>query len=170
MSPIPRIDTKRLTLRAFEPRDESPYLAMMQNPRVTQYLADGRPLSAFEAWRQMAMFMGHWSLRGYGIWAVEERSSGRLVGRLGCFNPAGWPGFEIGYTLDEPAWGQGYAREGAGAALRFARETLGRTDIISVIRPANAGSVRVAEALGAVRAESIDFFGAPADIYRYPAQ
>jgi RimJ/RimL family protein N-acetyltransferase len=114
------------------------------------------------------MFVGHWTLRGFGVWAVEERASGAFVGRIGCFEPEGWPGFEIAYTLARPAWGQGYAREAARAALAHARETLGRADVISIVRPANAASIRVAEALGAVRDGTIEFFGAPASIYRYP--
>jgi RimJ/RimL family protein N-acetyltransferase len=131
-------------------------------------LGDGRPLTRAEAWRQLAMFAGHWALRGFGLWAVEERATGAFVGRIGCFEPEGWPGFELAYALARPAWGQGYAREGAAAALAYARETLSRTDIISLIRPANAGSIRVAEALGAVRDREVEFFGSPALLYRYP--
>lgn len=168
MSAIPSITTERLLLRAFEPRDVEPYMTMMEDPQVTRFLADGRPLSRADAWRQLAMFAGHWTLKGFGLWAVEERASGTLLGRIGCMEPEGWPGFEIAYTLARPAWGQGYAREGAAAALRHARETLGRSDIISIIRPANAGSIRVATSLGATPAETVEFFGAPAVLYRYP--
>ena len=128
---------------------------------------DGRPLTRIEAWRQLAMFAGHWVLRGYGLWAVEERVSGEFLGRIGCLNPEGFPAFEIAYTLGQWAWGKGYAREGAAAALRYARETLGRTEITSIIRPANAASIRVASSLGAVAGESVEFFGAPSVIYRY---
>ena len=167
MPHIPRIETPRLILREFDQRDEPAYVEMMADPEVTRYLSDGKPLSPFEAWRQLAMFVGHWSLRGFGVWAVEERSTGDFIGRIGCLEPLGWPAFEIGYTLARSAWGKGYAQEGAAASLRYARETLGRSEIISIIRPANAGSIRVATSLGAKRAESIDFFGAPADMYRY---
>ncbi|MGZ8490955.1 MAG: GNAT family N-acetyltransferase, partial [Gemmatirosa sp.] len=103
------------------------------------------------------------------VWAVEERATGAFVGRIGCFQPEGWPAFEIAYTLARSAWGRGYAREGAAAALRYARETLGRDAIVSVIRPDNAASIRVATSLGAVEDGTVEFFGAPALIYRYPA-
>jgi RimJ/RimL family protein N-acetyltransferase len=165
---IPRLTTARLTLRGFEARDADAYAAMMADPDVTRYLGDGRPLARADAWRQLAMFAGHWMLRGFGVWAVEERATGAFIGRIGCFEPEGWPGFEVAYTLARPFWGKGYAREGAGAALAHARETLGRDRIISIIRPANAGSIRVAEALGAARDGEVEFFGAPALIYRYP--
>lgn len=165
---IPELLTLRLRLRAFAPNDFDAYAAMMADPDVTRHLGDGKPLTRAEAWRQMSMFLGHWMLRGFGIWAVEERATSTFIGRIGCFEPEGFPGFEIGYTLAKAAWRRGYAREGAAAALQFARETLGRTEIISIIRPENAASIRVAEALGATRAETIDFYGAPSFIYRYP--
>jgi RimJ/RimL family protein N-acetyltransferase len=114
------------------------------------------------------MLAGHWTHKNFGPWAVEERATGALVGRIGCLEPEGWPGFEVAYTLGRSAWGRGYAREGAAAALRYAREELGRQDVISIIRPANAGSIRVATSLGATPDGTVDFFGAPSLIYRYP--
>jgi RimJ/RimL family protein N-acetyltransferase len=165
---IPELTTERLLLRGFRPDDFERYAEMMADPAVTRHLGDGKPLSRVEAWRQLAMFAGHWVLRDYGLWAVEERSTGDFLGRIGCMNPEGFPAFEIGYTLGSWAWGKGYAREAAGAALQFARETLGRRDITSIIRPANAASIRVATSLGAVAGETVDFFGAPSVLYRYP--
>lgn len=165
---IPVLRSERLILRAFESRDVDPYAAMMADPEVTRFLGDGRPLSRVDAWRQIAILTGHWTLRGFGLWAVEEQSTGRFVGRIGCFEPEGWPGFEIGYVLARDAWGRGYAREGVAASLRHAHETLGRRDIISIIRPANTASIRVATAFGAVPSGTVEFFGAPSVIYRYP--
>ena len=168
MFEIPRLTTDRLLLRCFAPADFEPYAAMMADPEVTRYLGDGRPLSRAEAWRQLAMFLGHWTLRGFGLWAVEERATGRFLGRIGCQEPEGFPAFEIAYTLAPSAWGKGYAREGAAAALRFARESLRHPAITSIIRPANTASIRVAESLGAVAGETVEFFGAPSVLYRYP--
>ncbi len=75
----------------------------------------------------MAMFVGHWSLRGYGLWAAEERATGEFVGRIGLWNPEGWPGLEVGWLLDCACWGRGLATEGARAALAYAFTTLGPT-------------------------------------------
>jgi RimJ/RimL family protein N-acetyltransferase len=169
MLDIPKLTTDRLLLRGFTPDDFEAYAAMMANPDVARYLGEGHPLNRSEAWRQMATFVGHWVLRGFGLWAVEERATGRFIGRIGCLDPEGYPTFEIAYTLAQEAWGEGYAREGAGAALRYAREVLGRSSIASIIRPANNASIRVALSLGAVAAETVEFFGAPAVLYRYPA-
>ena len=167
MIEIPTLTTSRLTLRAFEQRDFEEYAAIVGDPHVTKYLGDGHALSREEAWRQMAVILGHWTLLGYGLWAVENRETGALMGRIGCQQPEGWPGFEVGYTLGRAFWGRGYAREGAGAALAYARDVLGRTSIISLIRPANAASIRVAQSLGATLDGELEFFGGPTLVYRY---
>ncbi len=167
MTAIPTLTTDRLVLRAFVQRDINEYAAIIGDPEVTKYLGNGKPLSRTDAWRQMAMILGHWTLLGFGLWAVEEKATGALMGRIGCQQPEGFPGFEIAYTLGQPFWRRGFAREGAAAALTYARTVLGRTNIISVIRPANAGSIRVAQSLGAVFDTEIDFYNGPALVYRY---
>jgi RimJ/RimL family protein N-acetyltransferase len=166
--PIPELTTARLRLRGFRESDFDAYAAIMADPDVTRFLGGGSTFSRDDAWRQMAMIIGHWVLRGFGLWAVEEQATGRLLGRIGCHYPEGFPGFEIGYTLGRHAWGHGFAREGAAAALAYARDVLRRPEIISIIRPDNVRSQRVAESLGAVAAETVEFFGAPSIVYRYP--
>jgi RimJ/RimL family protein N-acetyltransferase len=165
---VPRLETPRLILRAFSAADVEPYTAMMADPEVTKFLGDGRPLDRTDAWRQLALLIGHWELRGFGLWAVEERATGRLIGRIGCHEPEGWPGFELGYVLSREAWGRGLAREGAAAALAYARRELARDTIISLIRPANLASIAVAQHFGARRTHSVEFFSAPTDVYTYP--
>lgn len=168
MLDIPELQTARLRLRGFSAADFEPYAAMMADPDVTRHLGEGRPLTRADAWRQMAMFTGHWVLRGFGLWAVEERATGQFIGRIGCHEPEGFPAFEIGYTLTRSAWGHGYAREGAAAALAFARGTLRRRSITSIIRPNNTASIRVATSLGAIAGDTVTFYGAPSVLYRYP--
>jgi RimJ/RimL family protein N-acetyltransferase len=165
---VPEITTDRLLLRDFRQSDFEAYAAMVSDPDVVRHLADGKPLDRTNAWRQLAMFAGHWTLRGFGVWAVEERSTGAFIGRIGCFEPEGWPAFEIAYTLARHAWGNGYATEGAAASLNYARTKLGRTNVTSVIRPDNTASIRVATGLGATLAETVEFYGGTALIYRYP--
>jgi RimJ/RimL family protein N-acetyltransferase len=165
---VPELTTERLRLRAFHDADFPAYAEMMADPEVTRFLGHGQPLDAGEAWRQMAMFAGHWVLRGFGIWAAEERATGRFVGRVGCFQPHDWPGFEIGYTFARAAWGRGLASEGARAALDHAHRVLGRTHVISVIHPGNVRSQRVALGLGARLEREVPFFGGVARCYAYP--
>ncbi len=168
MIDIPTLTTDRLFFRALHERDLDAYAGMMADPEVTRFLGDGQPLTRVDAWRQMAMLLGHWQLRGFGLWAVEERATGAFVGRIGCFEPEGWPEFEVGYVLARHAWGKGYAREGAAAALAYARETLGRRTVVSVIFDGNERSVGVATSFGATRDGSATLFGRRAHIYRYP--
>ena len=148
MIDVPTLSTARLLLRPFSERDLDAYAAICADPEVMRYLGEGRPLARADAWRQLAMFLGHWELRGYGMWAVEERRSGVLVGRIGFMEPEGWPGFELGWTLDRSWWGKGYATEGAREALAFAFARLGKERVISLVHPDNHASIRVAERLG----------------------
>ena len=159
------LKTERLVLRMLREEDFEQYAAMMADPEVTLYLSDGRPLSRAEAWRQMAFIVGHWQLRGYGHWAVEEAATGRLAGRAGFLNPEGWPGFEIGWTLAREFWGRGYATEAARRALSYAFTELGREHVISLIRPGNLPSIRVAERLGERLESSVEIFGGEALLY-----
>jgi RimJ/RimL family protein N-acetyltransferase len=157
--------TERRVLRMLREDDFEQYAAMVADAEVTRYLGEGRPLTRADAWRQMAFVLGHWQLRGYGMWAVEEAATGRLAGRIGFLNPEGWPGFELGWTLAREFWGRGYATEGARRALEFGFEELGRGHVISLIRPGNLPSVRVAERLGERLEGSVEIFGGEALVY-----
>ena len=165
MDPIPIIATQRLTLRPFAAADLDAYAAMCADAEVMRHIGDGGPVGRDVAWRQMAFFLGHWPLRGYGMWAIESRASGRLIGRAGFMNPEGWPGLELGWLLARDAWGEGYATEASRAALESGRGRFGAQEIISLIRPANQRSIAVALRLGATPAREIDFLGAAATVY-----
>jgi RimJ/RimL family protein N-acetyltransferase len=153
-----RLETERLILRPFAPADFDAYAAMHADPEVTRYLA-GDPSPRWEAWRSFAMFVGHWALRGYGVWAVEEKATGTFLGRSGLYNPEGWPGIEVGWTFDRAAWGKGFATEAGRAAMNWAFDVLGLDHIISVIRPENARSIRVAERLGMRYERDVEVMG-----------
>jgi RimJ/RimL family protein N-acetyltransferase len=113
----------------------------------------------------MAAFLGHWCLRGYGMWALQDKYTGALVGRAGFLNPEGWPGFELGWTLAREYWGRGYATEAARRALAYAFDDLKRDHVISLIRPANAPSIRVAERLGESLEREVELMGSRALVY-----
>ncbi len=159
-------ETERLTLRMLRESDLDAYAEMCGDAEVMRHIGDGRPLDRPMAWRNMATMLGHWTLRGYGLWAAEERSSGVLVGRIGFWNPEGWPGFELGWMLRRTFWGRGYATEAARAALRIAFTRMGQPQVISLIRPENAASIRVAERLGERLVGSAEVMGKTALVYR----
>ena len=159
------LETERLILRMFRESDAEAYAAICADPEVMRYLGEGRALSTLEAWRHMAFLVGHWELLGYGHFAAEEKSSGKLVGRIGFLNPAGWPGFELGWTLGREFWGRGYASEAARRALKYAFEDLDRDHVISLIYPDNKPSIKVAERLGEKLEGKTELFGKEVLIY-----
>jgi RimJ/RimL family protein N-acetyltransferase len=159
------LETDRLILRMLRESDLDAYADMCGDPEVQRHIGDGQPLSRSMAWRNLAMMVGHWQLRGYGLWAVEERHSGEFVGRVGFWNPDGWPGFELGWMLRRSFWGQGFATEAAAAALHHAFITPHVQRIISLIRPENARSIQVAERIGERLADRIDLFGRDVLVY-----
>jgi RimJ/RimL family protein N-acetyltransferase len=143
---IPQIETDRTVMRGWRPDDVDPYGRWMADPEVSRYI--GGMLDAEQAWRSVAAHIGHWQLRGYGQWAVERKEDQALIGRVGLWNPGGWVGLEVGWTLRRDAWGRGYAQETAHAAIQWAWDNLATEALISVIDPRNAASIKVAERLG----------------------
>ena len=142
-----QLETERLLLRMIRLEDFEAYAALAADPEVMRYLG-GKTWDRLESWRHMCAMVGHWHFRGYGIWAVEEKASGRFIGRIGLHYPETWPGFELGWTLARAAQGKGYATEAARRALEYAFVDLNRDHVISLINPENQASVRVAERIG----------------------
>jgi RimJ/RimL family protein N-acetyltransferase len=165
MHSIPVIETQRLILRSFQERDLDAFAAINADPMVRQYLGDGKSVERNDTWRQMASFIGHWELRGYGVWAVEEKSSGEFVGRVGLWYPDGWPGLEVIWTIARSRWGNGYAPEAARESIRYAFEKLNVDHVISLIRPDNQKSIRVAEKIGERYDRQIGASGNPTNVY-----
>ena len=158
-------DTDRLTLRMLRETDFDAYAEMCADQDVMRYIGDGQPLTRPLAWRKLALMIGHWALRGYGLWAAEERSSGLFAGYIGFWNPEGWPGFELGWTLRQSFWGRGFATEGAQAALQCAFTALHQSQVISLIHPENAASIRVAQRPGERWVGSTEVMGQPVSVY-----
>lgn len=152
MTDIPVLETRRLILRGHEPRDTEPFIAAMARDEFASTITrEGRGLDRTEAWRNLALVNGSWSMGGFGNWVVEEKESGFAVGRLGPFSPPGWPDFEIGWAIFPEHWRKGYGAEGAAAAMIWCREALGRDYVIHCILDSNVASQRLAQSLGAKR-------------------
>lgn len=165
---IPRLETERLHMRGWRVEDFEAFAAIMADAEVARFLT-GQPLTRADAWRSLASTIGQWSLRGYGTWAVERKSDGALLGRVGIIHPEGWPGIEVGWTLGRDHWGHGYATEAARAAIDYAFITLPLERVISIIHPENAASQSVAKRVGESKGERIalEFSGQtyPADLW-----
>lgn len=145
---IPTLTTARLTLRALS-NDDFPTVAAFYASDRAKHV--GGPATAEQTWRMLATELGHWSLRGYGRWAVEETATGAFAGIIGPWYPLGWPEPEIGWDLMNGFEGKGYATEAAMAALSYAYSDLGWPTAISLVAPPNDGSRRVAQRMGAVQ-------------------
>jgi RimJ/RimL family protein N-acetyltransferase len=161
---IPTIKTERLKLRAFENSDLEPYADMYADDMFVRYLS-GATRTKNETWENMATILGHWSLLGYGIWAVERQGTGELVGRAGLLNLPGWPDVEICWALSPKFWGNGYATEAAKASMNWAFRDAGMHRLISLIHPENRRSEAVALRLGEKFREQITFEGKPTNVF-----
>ncbi len=147
------IETERLLLRDWQPCDAAPFAAMNADPEVTRYLRG--PMSRHASDELIARIRAHWDAHDFGLYAVEIKSSGAFAGFVGLavpsFLPEVLPAVEVGWRLAREHWGQGYATEGAAACLDHGFGDLGLRQIISIIDPRNAASVRVAERLDMAR-------------------
>lgn len=143
--------TGRLRLRTWTDADRPAFAAMNADPEVVEHLPAVLDRASSDA--LMDRLRAVWAERGIGLWAVERRSDGLLLGWAGLNPmPDGTPGageWEVGWRLARHAWGHGYATEAAAEALRVARE-LGLPRVWSMTVPANVRSIAVMRRLGLV--------------------
>ncbi|MCC1490974.1 GNAT family N-acetyltransferase [Cognatishimia sp. F0-27] len=163
---IPVLDTRRLQLRGPEPQDYPDFKATFASYR-SRFM--GGPLNAYEAWMLYAAEIGHWEIRGFGMWMIHLRETDETVGMAGGWFPAKWPEREIAWIIWPECGGKGYALEATDAVRRYYYETHGWEGAVSYIDPKNLDSIRLAERLGATKdpaAPSIDGNDA---VYRHPS-
>lgn len=165
---VPSLETDRLILREHRASDFEPLAEFYADPlRAPGF---GGVLSKGDSWRWLASSIGHWHLRGYGYWSVEEKATGEFVGLSGAWNPEGWREPELGWITTARAEGCGIAFEAATAARNYIFGTMGWTTLTSNILPANHRSIKLAERLGAYADGSYDnpHMGKVL-VYRHPA-
>lgn len=160
------ITTDRLLLRAPRESDYADCAAFMRSPRSE--FVGGPMQDDFEIWRSFLSGIGHWSLRGYGMFMVE--SAGRCVGRVGVIYHAMWEEPELGWHIFEGYEGQGYATEAAAGARAWAAQVHGLGPLVSYVAPANTKSVAVAQRLGCTLEKEGTLLGRPCQIWRHPAE
>ncbi len=142
---IPRLETERLILREYRQSDFDDFADFYATPR-SRFI--GGPLPRELAWRGLAAHLGHWALRGYGFWAVEDKASGTFCGHVGLWFPEGWPEPEVGWVMMSHAEGRGLALEAAIASRHYAYHALHWPTAISMIDPDNTRSLRLAARMG----------------------
>lgn len=150
---LPEIETTRLRLRVCVPSDLAALAAIMSQPQTFRYSERGA-MGVDETWGRLLRHYGHWSLFGYGPFAVEEKLTGALVGEVGFgdFRREFGRGFdalpEAFWTLSPDVWGRGYAVEAAAAAHDWLCASRHSRQTVCLIHRDNARSIRVAHRLG----------------------
>ena len=141
-----KIETPRLMLRLPRREDYEAWAAFVADEEATRYIGGTQARSP--AWRSLAAMLGSWHLQGFAMFSVIEKASGRWIGRVGPWQPEGWPGTEVGWSIAREAWGRGFAPEAATASIDWAFDHLGWDEVIHTIDPQNANSKAVAAKLG----------------------
>jgi RimJ/RimL family protein N-acetyltransferase len=163
----PVIETERLMLRPWRSDDIEPNTAMLGDAAAGRFItADGKPITdAYAGWRNAAIMAGHWALYGVGMFVVEEKQTGRFVGRVGPWKPPGWPGFEVGWGIASDFRGKGYAVEAARASIDWSFATFEIDRIVHCIDRENTASQSVARRLGARKDRQMELLGQVADVW-----
>lgn len=148
LSKTPVLETERLVLRAPLGTDYPGFAEFAASDR-TAHMGGPRPRD--QAWRVFGHIIGHWTLRGFGMFTITDRVTGQPLGMAGPWFPEGWPEQEVGWNLWSAASeGQGIAGEAAQAALDHVWNDLGWTTAVSYVDTANTRSAALAARLGAV--------------------
>ena len=165
----PTVETERLILRAPKPSDAEVFTAYYATERA-EFV--GGPMEDRQAWMFFGTEMGHWVMRGFGMWVVTLKGNDAPLGIVGHWYPHGWPEKEVGWVLfDAKDEGKGIAFEAAKASVAYAYDTLGWDTVVSYIAKPNVRSVALAERLGAVLdkdAQQPKPDGEPCLVYRHP--
>jgi len=171
---VPVIETERLLLRAFRVEDLADYVAMWADPEVLKHIGIP-PSSREQTWTRLLRAHGHWSLFGFGFWAVEDKASGRFVGEVGMaefmreIEPSivGIP--EIGWVLATWSHGKGYATEAARAAIDWWDTQRGGGRTACLIDESNGASFRVADKCGYSEYARTRYHGRPVVLLARPS-
>jgi RimJ/RimL family protein N-acetyltransferase len=160
------LDTPRLILRPHDLTDYPVFRDFWMSDRAVHI---GGPLRHdYEVWRQFAAERGHWALRGFGLWTLVGKASHQVVGWVGLHRPEHYDAPELAWHLTNMSEGQGLAFEAARATLAHGRGTLGMARVISYVSARNTRSLRLAERLGAVVAETGSFQGSDYVLFDHP--
>jgi RimJ/RimL family protein N-acetyltransferase len=143
-------DTPRLCLRQWRESDREPFAAMNADPVVMEFFPALQ--SRADSDRSIDRWQAELAERGWSNWAAELRSTGAFIGFVGLSVPKRLlpfsPCVEIGWRLARAHWRQGFATEGARAALRVGFEQVGLDEIVSFTSMLNVRSRAVMERIG----------------------
>ena len=162
---IPTLTTHRLELRAPEAEHYPDFKATFASYR-SRFM--GGPLNPYEAWMLYAAEIGHWEIRGFGMWMVQLRDTGETVGMAGGWKPAKWPEAEIAWIIWPDRAGRGYALEATSRVRDHLYRHAGWQTAVSYLDPKDLDSIRLAERLGAKRDHDAATVDGSDVCYRHP--
>lgn len=162
-----QLETKRLILRQFKDEDWKDLHAYYSDETATKYTV-GKAFTEGETWRLMASIIGHWQLRGYGPYAVEVKTTGKVIGNIGFWYPVDFPSPEILWGLASEFHGKGFASEAVIAVQAAGKEYLPEIAFVSFIHKDNTASIKLAEVVGAVFEKELKLKDDMANVYRHP--
>jgi len=150
---IPQLETERLILRGHKLADFEACAQMWSDPEVVRFIGTAKPFTPQQCWSRLTGYVGHWVLMGYGLWAVEEKTTGNYIGEMGFADfkrgIADAPDRpELGWVLASEFHGKGYATEALKAVTAWGDANFQQRETFCIIRPDNVASIRVAEKIG----------------------
>lgn len=150
------ITTERLFLRKMVKEDFKDLFLVFTDPKVMSSFG-GKLFNHQQMEKWIQRNLNHQDKYGYGLFSMIHRKDGMVIGDCGLehMEVSGTPEVELGYDLRSDYWGQGLATEAALAVRDFAFEELSFSRLISLIRPTNLASCRVAEKIGMVKEQQI---------------
>ncbi len=159
------LETERLRLRPWREDDVDALSEFYADPASRAIYA--KDFTREDIWRRIALYLGHWQLRGFGPLAIDEKASGKFVGSSGLWFPESWGDVEVGYGIHPAFRRKGYAVEAARRSRDYGR-SLGITRLVSYIRPTNTASIAVATRLGAKPEGDFTLHGVLHTVYLHP--
>lgn len=164
------IETVRLILRPVSMDDFMHLNQMYTNPKVMKYIYNGSTFSEADAYKRVKGFVDHWEKHGFGMWILQVKSSNQIAGYAGLrYFEDNRPEFngkiELGYIIDEPYWGSGYASEAVTACVRAGLNQYHLKRILATILPENIASQKIALKAGLKHTFDAEFDGLKHYIY-----
>jgi ribosomal-protein-alanine N-acetyltransferase len=161
----PTLSTKNLLLRPFTLADVQVMHRILNGRDVLRYFPGSQSLTEEQVERSIGRLLDHWQERGYGLWALESRLNGDLLGRCGLQFIPETEEVEVDFILSRDYWGQGLATEAGLASIQFGFNVLKLDSIVGIVHLKNIASQRVLEKLGMTSRIKTEYFGMA--VYRY---
>jgi ribosomal-protein-alanine N-acetyltransferase len=163
---LPSLRISRLTLRPLQPEDAEVLHRIYQSAGVLRYFPNPIPPPLEKVQRFILAQQAHWETHGYGNWGVLPDGSGELIGWAGLQYLPELDETEVGFLLDKPFWGRGYATEAAQASIKYGFDHFELDHIIALVHPDNLASRRVTEKCGMTYIEKLSLWGIELNRFR----